>query len=299
MIRLASRLLGIILALTIVHTLTAQTSPTLSFEAASIKPNVTNAIGGRLGMPAGRVVATNEPLSRLIAVAYGTPGRPLSEALPHYRIAGGPNWATSDRFDVEAKVAEGVVRGTEAARRMQLMLQTLLAQRFKLAVHHETRQLPVYALVLARRDRRLGPTLRRSQVDPSALRADLDNASAALPAFGTPRCEASGGRCSPGLIPGGFKASAVTMVELAPFFSRWLDRAVLDRTGLTGVFDAELQFSFDGLQIDPGPPGVERPANDNPSIFIAVEEQLGLKLQSTRGPVDVLVIDHAEKPTEN
>jgi uncharacterized protein (TIGR03435 family) len=92
----------------------------------------------------------------------------------------------------------------------------------------------------------------------------------------------------------------MTMAELTLTLSKWLDRTVLDRTGLTGAFDVELQFSWEGLPGAPGrPPGVERPPNDNPSIFTAVQEQLGLKLESTRGPVDILVIDHAEKPTEN
>jgi uncharacterized protein (TIGR03435 family) len=121
-----------------------------------------------------------------------------------------------------------------------------------------------------------------------------------LPTFGTPRCEAEGPPCSPGLGISGFEGSAMTIPELTVFLSKWLDRAVSDRTGLTGSFDVELGFSPEGLTgIAPGPPGVERPPNDNPSIFIAVEEQLGLKLESTKGPVDVLVIDHAEKPTEN
>ena len=192
-----------------------------------------------------------------------------------------------------------MVRGTEGTRRKQLMLQTLLAQRFKLVVHHETRQLPIYALVIARRDKRLGPMLRRSQIDPASLPM---NPNVQLPTSGTLRCEADGGPCSPGVGAAGvFKGSAMTMAELTVFLSKWLDRTVSDRTKLTGVFDAEFQFSFEGLAGAPsGPPGVERPAtNDNPSIFTAVQERLGLKLESTKAPVDVLVIDHAEKPTEN
>jgi uncharacterized protein (TIGR03435 family) len=258
---------------------------------------VSNAIRSSIGFPAGRFVATNAPLSRLIAVAYGAPGRPGSEPLPDYRIAGGPGWVNADRFNVQAKAVGGVVRGTEAARRIQLMLQTLLADRFKLVVHHETRQLPIYALEFARRDRKLGPMLRRSPVDRAVLPANPD---VPLPTFGTPKCEVEGPPCSPGLGIGGFKGNAMTMPELTVFLSKWLDRAVSDRTGLTGSFDVELGFSPEGLTgILPRPPGVERPPNDNPSIFIAVDEQLGLKLESTKGPVDVLVIDHAEKPTEN
>jgi uncharacterized protein (TIGR03435 family) len=291
-------ILGILSAVGIAHTLTAQTAPTLSFEAASIKLNVSSPIGRRMGVPGDRFVAVNEPLSQLIAVAYGAPGL-LPEPLPHYRIAGGPSWIDSDRFDVDAKAVGDVVGGSEGTRRKQLMLQTLLAQRFKMDVHHETRQLPIYALVIARRDKRLGSMLRRSQINRAVLPT---NPNVSLSAFGTPRCEAEGGPCGPGLSATGiFKGNAMTMAELTVFLSKWLDRTVSDRTGLTGAFDVEFQFSFEGLPGAPlGPPGVERPATtDNPSIFSAVQEQLGLKLESTKGPVDVLVIDHAEKLMEN
>src|SRR4029077_20141603 len=130
----------VLCAVSVVHTLTAQTSPPLAFEAASIKPNNSTSLGRRFGVPGDRFVATNETLWTLIAVAYGEPGF-LPQPLANYQIAGGPNWINSDRFDVEAKAAGDVVRGTEGTRRKQLMLQTLLAQRFKLAVHHETRDM--------------------------------------------------------------------------------------------------------------------------------------------------------------
>jgi uncharacterized protein (TIGR03435 family) len=294
-------MLGIICVAGLVDTLTAQTSPSLAFEAASIKPNNSTSLGRRFGVPGDRFVATNETLWQLIAVAYGAPGL-LPQPLADYQISGGPKWIDSDRFDVEAKAAGDVVRGTEGTRRKQLMLQTLLAQRFKLAVHHERKDMPVYALVLARRDRRLGPKLRRSELDTAAVRGNPNNPPIPLPTFGTPACDAAGGaRCSPGLGFGGvFKGGAMTTTELTVYLSRWLDRTVIDRTGLTGAFDVEFQFSSDGLPGAPtGPPGVERPPSDGPSIFTAVQEQLGLKLESTRGPVDILVIDHAEKPTED
>jgi uncharacterized protein (TIGR03435 family) len=175
------------------------------------------------------------------------------------------------------------------------MLQTLLAQRFKLVVHHETRELPLYALVLARRDRTLGPKLRRSDLDCAAILAARrsSNPPVFVPAMLDP-CGSGAG------IEGVLKGGAMTMTDLTVYFSRWLDRTVMDRTGLTGAFDVELQFSSEGLTgLPTPPPGVQRPPNDYPSIFIGVQEQLGLKLESTKGPVDVLVIDHAEKPTEN
>lgn len=294
-------MLGIVCVAGLVETLTAQTPPSPAFEAASIKPNNSTSLGRRFGVPGDRFVATNETLWQLITVAYGAPGV-LPQPLASYQISGGPKWIDSDRFDVEAKAAGDVVRGTEGTRRKQLMLQTLLAQRFKLAVHHERKDMPVYALVLARRDRRLGPKLRRSELNTAAVRGNPNNPPIPLPTFGTPACDAAGGaRCSPGLGIGGvFKGGAMTTTELTVYLSRWLDRTVIDRTGLTGAFDVEFQFSSDGLPGAPtGPPGVERPPSDGPSIFTAVQEQLGLKLESTRSPVDILVIDHAEKPTED
>ena len=140
----------------------------LVFEAASIKPNVSASPGRRMGVPGGRFVATNVTLKELIATAYGLPGL-LPQALLNYQISGGPSWIESDRFDVEATAAGEVVRGTEGTRRKQVMLQTLLAQRFNLAVHHETKQMPVYALVTARRDKKLGPKLRKSDVDCASV----------------------------------------------------------------------------------------------------------------------------------
>jgi uncharacterized protein (TIGR03435 family) len=101
-------------------------------------------------------------------------------------------------------------------------------------------------------------------------------------------------------IAGVFKESAMTTTELTIYLSRWLDRTVSDRTGLKGAFDVELQFSTEGLLgVPSGPPGVERPPSEGPSIFTAAQEQLGLKLESTKGPVDVLVIEHAEKPAKD
>jgi len=292
------RLAVAVLCVGVVHTLTAQTSPSPAFEAASVKPNNSTPLGRRFGVPGDRFVATNETLWTLIAVAYGEPGF-LPQPLANYQIAGGPNWINSDRFDVEAKAAGDVVRGIEGTRRKQLMLQTLLAQRFKLAVHHETRDMPVYAVVPARRDRTLGPKLRQMDVDCAALRHSPNYRPG--PVFGTPAFDpANHDVCGSGVSVEGILKGGMTMADMAVTISRWMDKAVLDRTGLTGTFDVELQFSSEGLPGVPGPPpGVERPPNDNPSIFTAVQEQLGLKLESTRGPVDILVIDHAEKPTEN
>jgi uncharacterized protein (TIGR03435 family) len=282
----------------VVQALAAQTSPSVAFEAASIKPNDSGAIRRLMGVPGDRFVATNETLWRLITVAYGAPGF-LPQPLSEYQISGGPSWIDSDRFDIDAKAVGDALRGSDGTRRKLLMLQTLLAQRFKLAVHHEMRKMPVYALVFARRNRTLGPELRKPDVDCVAFRRDPGYRP--KPLFGTPAFDSTNpDPCGFGIAVEGVLKGGMTMTDLTATFSKWLNRAVVDRTGLTGSFDVDLQFSFEGLPGTPTlPPGVDRPANENPSIFTAVQEQLGLKLESTTGPVDVLVIDHAEKPTPN
>jgi len=261
----------------------------LAFEAASIKPNTSTSPGRRIGVPGGRFVASNVTLKELIATAHGQPGL-IPQALLNYQISGGPNWIDSDRFNVDATAAGDVVRGSEGTRRKQLMLQALLAQRFNLAMHHETKQMPVYALVMARRDKQLGPKLRRSDVDCAPVLAARRTTNP--PYFADDPC--SSGVSIMGLLKGG----SMTMSDLSVWFSKLLDRAVFDRTGLSGAFSVEVQFSSDGLPgLPPPPPGVAFPPSQGPSIFVAVQEELGLKLESTKGPVDVLVIDRVEKPT--
>jgi uncharacterized protein (TIGR03435 family) len=162
---------------------------------------------------------------------------------------------------------------------MKLMTRTLLADRFKLVVHGETREMPIYALVLARRDGTLGPQFHHSTVD----------------------CTASTARCGAGKT-GDFTmhGEAIPMGQLLVGLLPWVDRFIVDRTGLTGIFDVDLQWTPGRLPPGAGPPGGPPPVDPNrPSIFTAVQEQLGLKLESAKGPVDVLVIDHIERPTED
>jgi uncharacterized protein (TIGR03435 family) len=228
-------------------------------------------------------------LRDLIALAYGQPGPP-PQPIPNYRISGGPNWMNSDRFNVIAKAADNMT-GSAGARTKGLMLRTLLAQRFNLSLHNETKDGAIYALVLARRDRKLGPQLRRSDLDCGAIRASRRNA----PVF-------AGGPdpCGSGVsFLGTLKGGAMTMADLSFTLSMLVDRVVLDRTGLTGAFDVELHFTPEGLPGLPGPPGVERPPSESPSIFTAVQEQLGLKLEARKGPIEYIVVDHAEHPVED
>ncbi len=179
------------------------------------------------------------------------------------------------------------------------MMRALLADRFKLAVHTESRELPIYALTLARRDGKTGSQLRPAAVDCVAM-------FAARGRGGPPPAPPQPGErppCGMRLGPGNLSGGGVTMAQLSTTLSQFVQRVVVDRTGLTGNFDIDLTWTPDQLPQGRGepPPGVQLPPIDpnGPSIFTAVQEQLGLKLDSQRGPVDVLVIDRVEQPTED
>lgn len=260
-----------------------------SFEVASIKPSKSDERGTYLRrQPGGLYRATNVPLRALIASAYLNQFPPKGE-----RIVGGPGWIDTEHFDIEAKA-----KGNPSAEQVNLMAQSLLEDRFKLVVYHESRQLPIYALVLSKAGK-TGPQL----VEHS------DNAKCADPAAGPPPPPAAG-EAVPAFCGGFFmmrgggalqeSGNKITMDMLAQFLGQSVDRTVVDRTGLSGVFDFTLEFA---PELGPGSQsGATASASDPsvpPSIFTALQEQLGLKLESQKGPVDVLVIDHVEQPTPN
>jgi uncharacterized protein (TIGR03435 family) len=261
-----------------------------AFEVATVKPNKSGDMRVSLGIQAGgRFTAANVPLRMLIRNAY---------QLQDFQLVGGPDWIASERFDIIAKAVGDVPPrppwGPPGP--LQLMLQTLLGERFKLSVHRETRELPVYELVLARPDGKLGPQLQPSTVDCAAVAAARGRGGAPSPAPPSPGERPCGIRMMGGrLAAGGFPLS-----QLAITLSQFVQRVVLDRTRLTGNFDFDLTFTPDQLPQGPPPPGAPPlpPIDPNgPSIFTALQEQLGLKLESSRGPVEVLVIDHVEQPT--
>jgi uncharacterized protein (TIGR03435 family) len=197
-------------------------------------------------------------------------------------MVGGPSWIDSDRFDISATVGSG---GRNSVAEKQLMLRRLLAERFTLAVHMETKDAPIYELVLARKDGRLGPQLRRTQIDCEALLATQPGQRE---------------RCLLYALPSGkliFRGQ--TMSAVANAFTMLIGRVVQDRTGLTGGFDADAQFNPEGLPGMSQLPTADRQANDVPSLDIAIQEALGLKLQSTHGSVEILVIDHVDQPIQN
>jgi uncharacterized protein (TIGR03435 family) len=257
--------------------LMAQAPTVPSFEVASVKPNESGeGNGGTFVRPGGRYSATNVPLRALVFSAYGL--------LHDVQIIGGPSWMNTERFDIVAK-AEGNPSTDVFRDQARLMLRTLLADRFRLTLHHETRELPIHALVIARRDGKLGPQLR-----PSKL-ADCLGAPKPSPASDSNTAMPCGG----GFARTGHVAGrASEFPGLVTTVSNVADRPVVDRTGLTGTFDWDLQWTSDrslSSASDRSP--------DSVSLFTALQEQLGLKLEPTRGPVDVLVIDHVERPTED
>ena len=260
-----------------------------TFEVASVKPNRSGDSNGMLRMlPGGRVSASNMPVRPIITFAY---------QLAQYQLVGGPGWLASDRYDLIAKL-EGdpgpvFAPGGTAPNPMQLALRNLLEDRFKLKVHRETREMDIYALVMAKPGGGPGPNLKPTTQDCAAAAAAAQRGAQPPPgaATGVPFCGIQGG---PGRIRfGGLPASA-----LAQAFSGPAGRMVVERTGLTGAWDFELSYAAEGR----GAPGGAdaAPADPNaPSLFTAIQEQLGLKLESTKGPVEVLVIDSVERPTEN
>ena len=257
-----------------------------AFEAASIKPNRAGAGRGLVSEPGGRVTGTNVTAAMLIRFAYD---------LPDFQVSGGPRWINSDRFDVVAKA-----EGDPPLEQRRLMLRKLLAERFRLIAHTETRKLPIYAMVVARSDGRIGPRIRRTGADCAAAdRPSLDLGVGVSPSSGPPRCGYFG--FAPGTdFPsgrGGLAFRGLTMAALAKIFVPMVHRSVSDQTGLDGYFDAEFDFIAE-FPIPPPPPGVPSPF-DAPfvSVFTVLPEQLGLKLESTTGPVDVVVIDSVEQPT--
>lgn len=258
------------------------------FEIASIKSNPTG-FGGPTTtriQPGGRFVATNIPVLLLIGQAYQVQG---------YRLLGGPRWITTDRFDINAK-AEVELFPRAGVRPLEGALRGLLADRFKLVVHFETRQLPIYELVLARSDGRLGPNLTRSST------TDCEAVLAAVQGRGGGPPPPPGGPVLPCTVRTGngtFSANGRSPAQLAGILSAYVERRVVDQTGLTGLFDAELTWTPDQIQRLPGTDDPAAIDPDAPSILTAVQEQLGLRLRPAKGPVEVLVIDSVQRPTPN
>ena len=235
-----------------------------TFEVASVKANKSGANQITVNWQGG-VTMINVPLRAIVQFAYGinTPSR----------IIGYPDWTNVERFDIQARAPEGMT-GVE---QMRPMLQALLVERFKMVAKLEKRELQSYALVKARADGKLGPNIKPAE----------------KPCVG-PRGEAPLGiQCVQGGPNGGARAIGIPIGQLGPMVSLVVGRPVIDRTGLTGIYDLELRFSGD--RVDGGPPT----DSSAPSIFTALQEQLGLKLEAELELADFLVIEKIERATEN
>jgi uncharacterized protein (TIGR03435 family) len=238
----------------------AQALPRPSFEVASVKPgNPGNPRVSYSVDPGGRFIAVNITLRTLIGFAHGV------------RTVGGPSWLDSQKYDIEAKPDAAFARNPDPANspQLRLMLQSLLEDRFRLTHHRETREEQVYTLAIAKGGTKL--------VEPT-------DAEVKDPKRGI----------MPG--PGGVRGVAAPISNLTGLLSQQLGRTVIDRTGLTGKYDFELKWTPDTA------PRVEsnnEAPSDGPSLFTAVQEQLGLRLESAKAPVEFLVIDHVEKRDAN
>jgi uncharacterized protein (TIGR03435 family) len=285
-----------------------QSAAAPAFEVASVKPSNPDVTGPLGVLPLGRIAprvggrfsASNITLRELVIMAYNHFDSPLE---------GGPDWQTSRRFDIQAK-AKDPAADMDA---MVPMLKTLLADRFQLKVHTEMREMPVFALVIAR-DGQFGANITPSTADCSdtAEQQRVETRAKAGPGAVAELLQAGQGLpCAvmpvPARVAGSmtWRGNGVSMAGLAAFLTtitrRTDDRMVLDRTGLSGLYDWEL--TFDRAVIprarDAQQTGTSVTLSDSPSLRTAVQEQLGLKLESARGPVEFLVIDSAALPAAN
>jgi uncharacterized protein (TIGR03435 family) len=281
-VRRASVVAAVLLSTVAAHPAAQQTEP--RFDVASIKENKSDTDRVYMNvLPGGRLVATNISLEGLITGAYGgdIPLPPSRVVLPAAWAANGP-YTTAPRFDIDAKAGREFKQGE-----LLVAVRHLLEERFKLAVHHEMREQPSYALVMDRADGRLGPRLKRSDInctDPVE--------AAAKESDGTLRCGIRG--------RAGSAIGRHTMAVLARFLTNVAPdhRLVQDRTNLAGTYDFQIDWA-------PEAPVASDRATTTPSdpnavsIFTAVREQLGLRLDPAKQQVDVLVVDHAERPSEN
>jgi uncharacterized protein (TIGR03435 family) len=246
------------------------------FEVASIKRNTAIEGGYRNTGAYGRLVFVNNTLRQIITAAYGIEG---------FQLIGGPSWIGTERFDVEGRSASNTPLSEQ-----YLMLRTLLADRFKLVVHHEKRERPVYHLVKAREDGRLGPRIKPSTVECPAAGRGLPPP----PGSGTLSSE-----CRATLLPTRLEFTGQTTAHLATVLGMAVRNTVIDQTGLTGRYDMQVTFSFDGA--DAPSPGAPPPGPEVliPVILRDVEEQLGFKLERHDGFADVVVIDSIDRLIEN
>ena len=233
-------LLGAALAL-------AQTAPP-RFEVASVKPAPADAKGSSWNVRPGGLIVNNMTLKEIIQVAYG---------LQEYQCST-PGWLQEARYNIVAKPEAGATDGNQ----LTAMLRTLLAERFKLAIHRETKLVPGYALVVAK----------------GGLKAKFSDSEGSSMKEGSTR----------------FTGTGVNMSQLITWAARLLRQPVVDETGLTGKYNVTLDYANPQLAVEPGDP-----PSTLPSVFTALTEQAGLRLEGRKLPVEIIVVDHAERSSDN
>jgi uncharacterized protein (TIGR03435 family) len=242
-------------------------TPPLQFDTVSVKPDKGGNVTGVRILSQGDGYSITANLKLFLSYAYG-----IREDL----ISGAPEWVEGAHYQIDAKVAESDFAAFHklSTQQRNAMLKSVLVDRFKLKAHVETKELAVYDLVVAKR----GPKLQEAKQD----RTD-----------GAPAVPHNSWM---GTSPGRFNGQAVRLSALIEVLSHELHRTIIDKTGLTGEYDFKLKYTP-----DEGPPPMlnGQPDTSEPSIFTALEEQLGLKLNPAKGPVDTLIVDHVEQPTEN
>jgi uncharacterized protein (TIGR03435 family) len=242
-----------------------------SFDVASIKRDVSSEPGG-LFTCVPNCHLERMTLRGLVVLAY---------RVRDFQVTGGPDWIDSERYNIEAKSEGPPSFNPDYATLQYRRLQTLLRDRFHLAIHRETKELPVYAMTVAKGGPKLQP--------PKCVHREPGDFTIAPGRY----C----GLMSGSMPSGRLQASGATMAFLASYLSTLLTRTVVDKTGITDEFDFQLTFTPDPPAVPP--PDAAPVADPAPDFFTAMQEQLGLKLESAKGPVETLVIDRVERPTQN
>jgi uncharacterized protein (TIGR03435 family) len=255
----------------------AQSPPTAptslpSFDVASIKPDHLDGHRTRVSSDANSLITSGMTLKLLMELAY---------SVKEFQISGGPGWADSETYEIKAKIDDATVEAlkklppNERYEQKRLMMQSLLAERFKLKVSHSSKELPVYALVLTKN----GPKFSQSASGDAQSGLSTNN--------------------------GNLTAKAETISHFADWLSGRVGRKVVDKTGLQGKYDFTMNYDDRRQDLTVSGPGdgsqgrTAPPPDSGPSLFTALQEQLGLKLESQKGPVETLIIDSVEKPSEN
>ncbi len=255
------------------HAFAQTPAPRPEFQVASIKLNKSENRGTMVSpYPGGRFTARNAPLLQLIELAY---------RIKDFQISGAPAWLAEERYDIEAKA-----EGDPDFAATYSMLQPLFEDRLKLKFHHETKEEPVYALVIAKAGK---------LQDAGDCGSGGERSKRSLPFCG-----------GTFVLPGRIAGDSITVAQFINPLSSLTGRVVLDKTGLTGKYNFDLRYKPEQAQSEappgaavPGIAAVPNPDLDRPYLFTAIQEQLGLKLESQKGPVEMMVIDHVERPSEN